>query len=187
MKGFKKLLIFLFVLAFVSVSVMAFFDIYKKRIVPLAYSDLVLKYSKEFNVPQSHIFAIIKCESDFDPKAQSSAGAVGLMQLMPDTFDWICGHLDIDSKKSDITDPETNIRSGCYYMKWLYERFEDWDMVFAAYNAGHNRVKGWMNDPNIYINGKLENIPYKETENYVKKVNAFITQYETLYPDLKER
>jgi len=187
MKIFKRLFLLVFVSVFIFLGVMAFMDVYKKRIVPMEYSDLVHKYSKLYNIPQSHVFAIIKCESDFDSKAQSSAGAIGLMQLMPDTYIWLCNLCDMEPEDHKIDDPETNIKLGCFYLAWLYERFTDWDLVFAAYNAGHNRVKDWMNDPKIYIDGKLENIPYKETAKYVKKVNSYISQYESLYPQLKER
>ena len=82
----------------------------------------------------------------------------------------------------DITDPEVNIGYGCLYLRSLYDRFGDWELAVAAYNAGPNRVAGWLADSRYSPDGKrLDKIPYDETENYVNRVFSAKEQYEKLY------
>ena len=144
---------------------------------PEEYSSYVNKYSAEYGVPTELIWAVIKTESDFVSSAESSVGAVGLMQLMPDTFDEITTHrlkegLDVGMRY----DPETNIRYGTYYLSYLYERYGNWDAAIAAYNAGLGNVVEWLkSDPG------LDDIPFKETKNYLKKVNKAKEKYENIY------
>lgn len=81
-----------------------------------------------------------------------------------------------------LYDPATNIKYGTYYLSYLYLRYNSWDEVFAAYNAGHGNVDEWLEDEQ-YTNkdGKLSHIPFEETKNYVKKVNNAIDVYKRLY------
>ncbi|MBQ3230281.1 MAG: lytic transglycosylase domain-containing protein [Clostridia bacterium] len=154
----------------------------KKSFYPREYQETVARYSAEFNVPEPLIYAIIKCESDFRPEVVSSAGATGLMQLMPETFDWLAGLCGDGEPIGEITDPDANIKYGTFYLSYLYERFENWDTVLAAYNAGHGRVANWLKDSRYSENGvTLKNIPISETENYVNKVNKSQEQYQKLY------
>jgi soluble lytic murein transglycosylase-like protein len=116
--------------------------------------------------------------------AVSSAGAIGLMQMMPDTYEWLCkktGDLCIPAM---LYDPETNIRYGTYLLSFLYTRYGNWDTALAAYNAGLGNVDQWLEDP-AYAgeNGTLKEIPYKETRNYIKRVNEARRLYESLYPE----
>ena len=152
---------------------------------PLQYEETVTKYSDRFHVPMYVIYATIRAESGFNPQAKSSVGAVGLMQVMPATYEWLCGrgHLNEEYQPEKLTEPDTNIRVGTYYLSWLYSVFGDWELVSAAYNAGHGKVKQWMNDPEVYIDGKLVNIPYDETRNYVKKVLSYEESYKKMYAD----
>ncbi len=147
---------------------------------PLAYSEYVKKYSDMYGVPQEIIFAVIKTESDFIPTAVSSIGAIGLMQLIPATFEWVCQREDIEYSAENIKDPEINIRCGVYYLSYCYSQFEIWETAYAAYNAGCNRVKQWVLDDDMAKNGHLIKIPYSETANYVKKVSAARVKYEKI-------
>ena len=155
---------------------------------PTEYADIVAKYSLEYGVPERVIFATIRTESGFDKDAESSAGAVGLMQMMPSTFEWLSSdeHLGEGLTADALTDPDVSIKYGTYYLAYLYRMFDyNWSTAFAAYNAGPGRVSEWLatsehNDGN----GNLVDIPYKETRSYVKKVNDAIDTYEKLYPDL---
>ena len=70
-----------------------------------------------------------------------------------------------------VFDAETNVKYGTFFLSFLYGEFGDWDTAFAAYNAGRNKVKSWLQDESISKDGKLVNIPYSETANYIKKVN----------------
>ena len=149
---------------------------------PKTYSSYVRQYAYEFNVPESIIYAVIKTESGFESNAVSSSGAVGLMQIIPTTFDEITVKLGDNYEKGMMYDPKTNIRYGTYYLSYLYRHFADWDAVFAAYNAGMGTVSEWLGDPDVVNDeGKLENIPYSETRSYVNKVNSTINKYVDLY------
>ncbi len=152
----------------------------RKSIYPIKYEEYVTKYSNEYSVPEPLIYAVIKTESNFDENAESRVGAKGLMQLMPDTFDWIDSK--IGEGQEQITDPETNIKYGTYLLSWLYDYFGDWDTAIAAYNAGHGRVGNWLEDSRYSQDGKtLNEIPLSETKNYVNKVNKTKKQYEEIY------
>ncbi len=147
----------------------------------IEYSEEVKKASEEFGVEESVIYAVIKTESNFDKDAVSRVGAIGLMQLMPETYLWIATRLGEKCDEEMITDPLTNIRYGTYYLKFLYERLEDEKAVFASYNAGYTRVKGWLADNRYSSDGKnLTNIPYPETSSYVKKVSKALNVYKEL-------
>lgn len=149
---------------------------------PLKYSEFVDASSEAFGVPKKIIYAVIKTESDYDSTAQSSAGAIGLMQIAPATFEEISRKLGDSYEKGMMYDPETNIRYGTYYLSYLYRYFGDWDIVFAAYNAGMGNVSGWLEDREYSDEeGNLVNIPFAETQQYVKKVNDAINKYIDLY------
>lgn len=148
---------------------------------PRAYSEFVEKYAAAYNIPEDVCYAVIKCESGFDSTAVSSAGAVGLMQIMPDTFTYLCSLTGDDYESGMLYDPETNIRFGIYYLSILYDRFGVWETVFAAYNCGPSRVDGWIRDGKVNESGRLTEIPIAETAAYVERVAKAIEKYETLY------
>lgn len=153
--------------------------IHKARgsVYPTEYSEYVEKYSLEYGVPKDVIYAVIKVESNFDPNAESSKGAMGLMQLTPSTFEWLCGKIDTEFSEQLITDPEINIHAGVWYLSYLYAEFAVWETAYAAYNAGQGTVRGWLEDTEISDRGHLINIPYPETANYVVKVKQAREMY----------
>lgn len=156
----------------------------ERRIHPDDYREIVEKYAAEYNIPAYIIFAVIEIESDFDENATSSAGAIGLMQMMPGTFEWLTSsdHLGEDLASDRLCDPEVSIRYGAYYLRYLFRKFYNWDTVFAAYNGGEGNVAKWLADPEYSDgNGNLTYIPFKETRNYVKKVNKAIDYYKNTY------
>lgn len=151
---------------------------------PREYSDFVSKYSGEYGVPEYIIYATIKTESDFNSGAQSEAGALGLMQIMPATFDWLVSLTQEGYETGMLYDPETNIKYGTYYLSYLYLKYADWETVYAAYNAGPANVDGWLEDPECADgDGGLEDIPLKETSKYVKKMASAVEMYQKLYYD----
>ena len=157
------------------------YKIYPK---PAEYESFVKEYSKKYRVPENLIYAVIKTESKFDSSAESSVGALGLMQMMPDTFSWLTtDRLGDRFSVGMLYDPETNIKYGVYYLSWLYDKYADWDTALAAYNAGPGNIDKWLEDPSVtdMESGKLINIPFKETREYVKKVNKALVKYERLY------
>ena len=153
------------------------------RIYPRKFSEYVEVYSDRYEIPENVVYAMIKTESDFDSGAVSSAGAVGLMQLMPETFDWL-GESIIGERldRGMMYDPETNIRYGICLLYRLYNKYGKWETAFAAYNAGETRVDGWLeSDEYSDGDGNLRNIPLEETRNYVKKVSSAVKMYDKLY------
>ena len=167
----------------------AVWSLLEKKAHPKDYSDIVEKYAVEYNIPPEVIFAIIKTESGFDPNARSSAGALGLMQMMPSTFEWLTGeeHLNENLITLKLFDPDVSIRYGTYYLSYLKNKFfttdeVDWDIIFAAYNGGEGNVAKWLSAHEcIDENGKLVNIPFPETRSYVSKVNKALDTYKELY------
>ena len=151
-----------------------------RREYPLAYTDAVELASEKYHISPEILYAVIRTESGFDPNAVSHAGACGLMQITPDTYDWLL-YTRKESDRGDLFDPYTNVEYGAYFLAYLHRRFKSWDTAFAAYNAGMNRVSEWLLDDSISKNGRLVNIPYAETDNYVKKVNNAIEIYRNLY------
>ena len=146
------------------------------------------KYAAEYDVPPEVIYAVIKVESNFDATAESSVGARGLMQMMPKTFEWLTGKEHLGEYKSALMlyDAETSIKYGAYYLRYLYDKFENTETVLAAYNGGEGNVAKWLKDSKYSKDGKtLSDIPFKETENYVTKVVAEIDTYKKLFNDIQ--
>lgn len=159
----------------------------ERAIYPEKYEELVSRYASQFSVPETLVYAVIKTESGFDPEARSNVGAVGLMQLMPATYEWVCWRLGEEMTENGRADPETNIRCGTYLLSYFYSEFSDWDLAVAAYNAGDRRVKEWLGDPTLSENGKLKDIPFPETKKYLNKIKNAWEAYERLSTDTKTK
>jgi len=151
---------------------------------PLPHYDIVNKYSQKYNVEVPLIYAIIKAESNFIPDNKSEKGAVGLMQVTPETAQWIAGKMNLnDYNEQNLVNPETNIEFGCWYINWMrtldtLDHGEDLNVIIAAYNCGNNKVAQWLSDNKYSKDGKkLDYIPYEETRNYVERVNRYYTIY----------
>ncbi len=130
------------------------------------YRQIAEVYAEEYSLDISLVMAVMECESGFDPGAVSPAGACGLLQLMPDTFEWMA-----KGEELDIFSPEDNTRIGCKYLAYLFKRFEDEPTVLAAYNAGEGNVRRWLSDEYLSEDGKtLQAIPFPETSEYVARV-----------------
>lgn len=177
----KTVIVLILIAIFAAVAVMCVDDI-EKIFYQREFEEYVTKYSKEFDVPEALIYAVIRTESSFDPNARSSVGAIGLMQLMPDTLDWLSRLLDEEQPTGEINDPETNIKYGTYYLRHLYNRFGNWKTAIAAYNAGHGRVTTWLKNQEYSDDGiTLKVIPFEETKNYVNKIAGNYNTYKKLY------
>ena len=156
---------------------------FEKKAYPRDYAAFVETYAEAYGVPETVVYAVIHTESGFDSGAVSSAGAVGLMQMLPETFEWLTDEILFDHLESGMLyDPETNIRYGTYLLSRYYDRYGDWELAFAAYNAGPGNLDSWLADEE-YADGEggLKQIPFKETRNYVKKVQNARKIYERLY------
>ncbi len=147
------------------------------------YSEYVEKYAKESNLDSLLIYSIIKAESNFQVDASSNKGAVGLMQLMENTAKEVATNELIEyESKENLYDAETNIRIGIKYYEELKNTFKNDKIALAAYNAGMGRVNSWIEDGIINKDGSdIENIPYKETNIYVRKVLRDYEIYKKIY------
>lgn len=149
---------------------------YIQFLYPKKYSEYVSKYSKEYNIDENLVYAVIKAESNFNPKAQSSKGAIGLMQLLESTAMDIIKVIKFDNKlqysiNDLLLDAETNINFGTKYLSILIDRYNNIEIAVTAYNAGIGTVDNWIDNGIIKSDGSdVENIPYKETNNYVRKI-----------------
>ncbi len=152
---------------------------------PDEYSAFVEKYANEYGVPEDLVYAVIKTESGFESSAVSSKGAIGLMQMMPDTFEWLTSDILREHLSAGMLyDPETNIKYGTYYLSRLYGRFGDWSTAIAAYNGGEGNVSDWLADEKYSNDGiklTVDKIPFSETKAYVKKVNRALERYRAIY------
>lgn len=176
-----KYLLFLVFLAMIILFAAQYFS---KAMYPVKYREYVLEYSSKFGLDPYLVFAMIKVESDFKPDAVSPKKARGLMQITDKTGAWGAEMLKLeDYAPESLFDPETNINIGCWYMKSLLEQFgNDTDLALAAYNGGSGNVAGWLRDKSLSSTGKsLDRIPFKETENYLKKVGNCRAAYKRLY------
>lgn len=151
---------------------------------PLRYQQVVDECAAQYGLHPSLVYAVIRTESGFDPKAVSPAKARGLMQLTKDTFEWAQRRVPYtgDAEEDALFDPQTNIRYGVLVLHLLGEQFEDEDTILAAYNAGMGNVSRWLADAAYSDDGvTLREIPYPETRNYVQRVRDAQAMYRKLY------
>lgn len=151
---------------------------------PKKYEAFVSRYAQEYQVEESLVYAVIRCESSFRPDAVSSVGARGLMQIMEDTYDWAKSKLGESAEHSyeDLFDPALNIQYGTFILSLLLDEFEEPATALAAYHAGWGNVKKWLADRNYSSNGvTLNEIPFPTTDGYVDDVLAAQKMYERLY------
>lgn len=150
---------------------------------PTEYSEYVDEAAEKYDLDKTLIYGVIKTESDFDEDAKSRVGALGLMQMMPETFDWLQEERGVEGTytEEDLFTPEISIDYGCYFLRYLVDYYGNQRCAVAAYNAGFV-VDDWLNDPNYSIDGiTLTDIPYPETKAYVDKVFTAKSKYKELY------
>jgi len=158
-------------------------DLRWRLVYPQNYYKQVRNFSKQYNNNDALMMAIIREESSFNPEAQSGAGAIGLMQLMPATAHDICQKNKIDFVTSYLFNPELNIKLGNLYYSTIRNMLENKDIsAIAAYNGGIGAVSEWKknlqyNDTDEFV----EQIPYDETKNYVIKVFKSYWNYTRIY------
>ena len=155
----------------------------------ITYQDNIEYYARLNNLQPAYVAAIIRNESSFRTDAESSAGARGLMQLMPDTAEWIAGKLGIsDFSFEDMYQAETNIRFGTWYLSYLSNLFRgDPVLVTAAYHAGQTTVTQWLSNRSMSPDGMtipLDNLMDGPTKTYAGRVTQAYGIYQALlYPD----
>ena len=186
MKRLLKFIITLLILAsiiFILFKVVKIDDIIMKKLYPLKYSEYVEKYAKEYNIDKYMVYAIIKAESNFNENAKSSSDAIGLMQIMEITAIETARKMDLEVTEEDLFKPDLNINIGLKYFTYLLNQYNNnYPLALIAYNAGIGTVDNWIEKGIIKSDGSdIENIPYKETNNYVRKILRDYKIYEKLY------
>lgn len=161
-----------------------------KYIYPIRHNQDIALSSQAYGVDPYLVAAIIRVETNFDPDKVSKKGAIGLMQLMPETAEWIVERAGYAEETSQLLHrADVNIEVGAWYVKSLYNQFDDNPIaVLAAYNAGPGNVRKWL-DGGTW-DGTLKNIgdiPFGETRHYVQRVLYYYDKYTALYADLFER
>ena len=155
---------------------------------PLMYRDSITSIAAEYNLAPSLIASVIMNESSFRPAAESSVGARGLMQVMPDTAEWIAHKLRMDDYRLDqLYDPDTNIRFGCWYLNYLSTLFNgDPLCVVCAYHAGQGEISSWLSNPAYSSDGltlNLSSLPEGPTKLYAGRVTRDYGIYKAKYFD----
>lgn len=159
-----------FIISLLFILILGSGILYSKLKFPLKYVDYVTKISEQYNVERTSILALIKAESNFKEYAVSAKGAVGMMQLMPTTAEWIAKKRGIKFNINDLYNYKKNIKLGVIYYKYLDENLNgDFEKILAAYNAGISRIE----------NEQWKKI--SETRKYVWKVKLYSFFYSVLF------
>jgi soluble lytic murein transglycosylase len=141
---------------------------------PLRYETIVRAHARNYDLQPALLAAVIYQESKFRADARSSSGAIGLMQLLPDTARGIAlrtggTRFQVD----DLYNPDINVRYGCWYLRHLLQKYGDEETALAAYNAGQRNVDNWLRDGG--------GIRFGETRHYVKRVEELKKIYRRTY------
>ena len=151
-------------------------DWYVRLRYPLEYENIVRGHAKNYDLDPALLAAVIYRESKFDARAESDSGAIGLMQLLPDTAKGIALHTGGSQfEVADLWDPEINVRYGAFYLRRLLNKYGDLRLALAAYNAGQANVDEWL--------AKGEGIAFPETRQYVDEVLHARDTYAKTYAD----
>ena len=156
-----------------------------QRAFPLHYADLIVYHADRWDLDPYLVAAVIAVESSFRPEVVSHQGAIGLMQLMPDTATWAGQMVRSPVETEHLLDPETNIALGSWYLQYLRAQFSTTASWLAAYNAGQGNVRRWL-EQGIW-DGSLatvDNVPFPETRRYLRRVYYTWEFYENIYPDI---
>ena len=170
-KNIKKLMVIVTVIAVIIIFPILINRVMIKMLYKKEYSEHVTKYAQKYNVDENLIYALIKVESNFKAEALSNKDAQGLMQLMYSTAEDVAKKNNIKLTEENILEPDININLGTKYISMLLEKYECVEVALAAYNAGSGNVDKWIANGTIKADGtNIENIPFKETNNYVRKI-----------------
>lgn len=148
---------------------------------PLPYLESISQWSNRLNLPIPLVLGLIRQESRFEPEIISSAGAIGLMQIMPETGTYIAQQKGQVS--FSLRNPNQNIEFGTWYLDYTHRQYDNNTMLaVASYNAGPNRVRQWVNRFGLIDADEfVQKIPYNETRGYVKQVLGNCWNYLRLY------
>jgi soluble lytic murein transglycosylase len=187
----------IYAVLFICVMIILFLDanLLGRLMYPMKYESVITEKSLEHEVDPYLVTAIIKVESNFKPEKRSPKGAVGLMQLMPATAEWIADQSGYAASPKDrLYEPEVNIDIGARYVQTLGRQFigegeadktREIALIAAAYNAGPGNVAKWLDSGRW--DGSLDaadQVPFGETRHYIHRVYYYYTKYSQTYPNL---
>lgn len=190
MKKVRKLIliaIIISIITFILVVPLKLPERIMKLFYPIKYENFVEVYSKENNLDKYLVYAVIKAESNFNDRALSKNGAKGLMQLMEETAKDVLNKIDYinitdDELGDKLYDPQYNIKLGTKYLSLLIKQYNNIELALTAYNAGSGNVDKWIEQGILKEDGSnIENVPFKETNNYVRKILNNYKTYKELY------
>ncbi|MGQ9824170.1 MAG: lytic transglycosylase domain-containing protein [Desulfotomaculales bacterium] len=154
-----------------------------RAVYPFAYRETINYYAGQYNIDPCFIAAVIKAESNFNPRAVSPRGARGLMQVMPETGMWAAQQVGQEEFSAEqLFNPEINIRLGSWYLADLSREFNGNPvLVLAAYNGGRANVREWLAEGNLSRGQDIDRIPFPETRQFIRKVLWNYRVYRFLY------
>ena len=153
---------------------------------PLKYKEEIISVSNAFGFESALIFSMVKTESSFNEKAQSKKGAKGLMQLLDSTAKFVAEMQGVE--KYDIFNVQTNLSFGCCYLKYLSKKFTNLKTAIVAYNAGEGNVNEWLKNKEYSKDGRnLIKIPFRESEEYLEKIEKSLSNYKKLYKNILDK
>ena len=149
----------------------------------MTYAPEIRAAAQEFSLDPAYVASVVLAESSFDAEAVSSVGAIGLMQIMPATGEWIAGKLDDVFDVERLYEPSVNLRYGCWYLRFLLDRYDgDMRTASTAYHQGQGRVDEWLQDPQYSQDGRtLTAISSAVTDTYVNRIMESYEHYKELY------
>lgn len=156
------------------------------KLFPIHYRDEIAQVAQKYDQDPYLVAAMVKTESGFDAQAESGAGAVCLMQLMPDTAEWVASKMGKWESGSgpDLTDPGVNLELGVWYLAYLGDLYGDGSLAaLAAYNAGLGHVDDWIEAAGGPRSFDASDIQYQETRRYVERVEHYRALYKRTHPD----
>lgn len=182
----KKILVCGLIILLLIVFLIVFKNKIQRIFYPKLHEEFVSMYSDEYGVDENLVFAVIKAESNFQEDAVSHKDALGLMQIMKETAEDVARkyniEIDFNNSEREILNVQNNIKIGTKYLAVLLEKYKNIEVAVAAYNAGIGTVDNWIEKEIIKSDGSdIENIPYKETNNYVRKILRNYKIYQDLY------
>ena len=185
-KKIKKILISISFIAIIILGIIIFKDKILKIMYPKTYSEIVSVYAEKYEVEENLVYAVIKAESNFKSNAESNKSAIGLMQIVEDTAIDVANknNITIDNQniREELLKEDNNINIGTKYLSILLNQYKNTEVALAAYNAGIGTVDNWIEKGIIKADGSdIQNIPYKETNNYVRKILRDYKVYNKLY------
>jgi soluble lytic murein transglycosylase len=151
-------------------------DFYLRARYPLEYEHIIRGHAANYGLDPALLAAVVYVESRFDPNAESAAGAIGLMQLLPETAEGIATRTGgTGFVVADLRNPEINVRYGAWYLRNLLHRYRDTGLALAAYHAGQGNVDAWRQSGS--------GIAFPETRQYVRDVLDARDVYRDVYGD----